>query len=196
MLFCVSFSFLKKYIFPSFFFCYHCFIHHLGLCFGFVLLVFFLIVWFHFWFHLSACSLVFFFSSIFNSFLCEDVCFSVLVSVWFYFYHLSGGFIHHFLKKFPFFAKRSGLQGLCSPNRSQVCASGVGAQSPGCWTTKEFLAPENISQQEISGKAPSKSKIWLHPIGCSTHHWMPHAKKQVRQKHKPTHQQTGCLKEY
>ena len=62
--------------------------------------------------------------------------------------------------------------------------------------------PENSQQQVILYEESSprglhlNSKTQIHPTVCRLKCWTSHAKQQVRQEHKPTHQQIGCLKSY
>ena len=57
------------------------------------------------------------------------------------------------------------LQALGSLARGWTWASGVGAPSPGCWTTREFLSPGNINWCELSWRYPSPHQD-LAPPNC------------------------------
>ena len=57
---------------------------------------------------------------------------------------------------FPYFVELCGLQGLGSQAWDRAWASGVGVLSPEHWNTREFPAPGNINQQELSWRSPSQ----------------------------------------
>ena len=166
---------------------------------GFVFLsAFFLIVWFRSW--------VLLFIWLFSRFLIYLVLFLFLLCVCvfpcfcfclfdFTFYHLSGVLLVFFFL-IPFIASMSNLWSLGPSTRSPAWGSGVGALTPGCWTTREFLAPGKINCWEVSWGPLSESKSWLHPTASSSQCWTPHTKQQTRQEHKPTHQHTHYLKSY
>ena len=62
--------------------------------------------------------------------------------------------------------------------------------------------PENSQPQGILNNKSSPGSLHLDsitqldPIAWGPQCWTPHAKQQARQEHKPTHQQTDCLKAY
>ena len=96
----------------------------------------------------------------------------------------------------PFFARPCVLWGIHSQARGQTWASGVGMPSPGFGNTREFPPQGILNGKSSPGCLHLNSKTWLHPTACRVQCWMPHTKQQARQEHKPTHQQTGCLKSH
>ena len=63
-------------------------------------------------------------------------------------------------------ATRCGLWALGSPVRGEAWASGVGAQSPGHWTAREFLGLGNINQRVRSWRYPYQHQ------DLAPHNWL------------------------
>ena len=120
------------------------------------------------YFHLWVCLLVWFLSSFFvflSSFfpflffswvwvLSFFVC-SYLISVAF-FHHLSWGFVCLFVCMLVWFPISFPLFLFCTAYGILVLQQGVKLEhpSPGCWTTREVLAPWNSNQQVLSQRPP------------------------------------------
>ena len=132
-----------------------------------------------------------FFGSVFVSFGCVSL--FLFFDLWFCFYHLSGVlFVFFSSSLIPFIAMTSSLQGPGSPTGSRAWASWVGALSPGCWTTREFLAPGNINSESSHrglhpNPRPSSTQL---PAAPTTRHLMPN-NKQDRNTNPPISRQAA-----
>ena len=125
-----------------------------------------------FWFHVCVCVCV-------CARDCVCVCPFVFIFVWFFFYYLSGVWIlllliFCFFVLIPFIAITNSLCGLGSLNRCSAWISGVGALSPGYYTTRELLTSGRINQCELTRRPPLVSNSWNHLIACNTQCRMPH----------------------
>ena len=97
---------------------------------------------------------------------------------------------------FSFFCHVGWLVGSWFPNQGSNLSPVVGVPSPGCWTPREFLTPENINMCELS----QDSSPWHQgPPPCNSLQATvldPSGQTTSKTGQKPTHQQTACLKLY
>ena len=156
--------------------------------------------------------LLFFFPSPFFSFFCVCVCVCVcyvvaavplllfllfvlgFVCLFLFLCFFSFSFLFLFFPFLSFFFGHTvWLAALGSLAKGRAWASGVGGPSPGHWTTR---AQEILISMCTPGGIHINTKTQPQTTACRLQCWTPHDKQPPRQEHRPTNQQTGCLKLY
>ena len=96
-----------------------------------------------------------------------------------------------------FFPLLSCAEWLAEPWRShQELGLNLYGKRPGSRMWDYQRTPNGLINERPPKCLQLSTEAWHHPMASKLQCWIPHAKQQVKQVHKPTHQQTVCLKSH